>query len=312
MTAAGKAIKTIEAKHKMKVSIGNVIAAGTETLQSNSVESARLDANALLAHVLGRDRAFMIAHGSDPLSAEQFEQFQSLVARRAAGEPLQYITGHQEFYKLDFIVTPDVLIPRPETELIVEAALELFANSLAPCFADICTGSGCIAISLLHELPAAQGVGVDNSAAALQVAHANAGRHHVSDRLTLIQSDLFSRIESAASGPRKTGRPRGPEPFDLIVSNPPYVSAAEMKTLPREVQHEPALALAAGVDGLTVIRRLLNDAPPYLVQGGYLIFEIGFGQHEVVAGLVDVTTWEMIGISNDLQGIPRVVILKRK
>lgn len=289
----------MKAKQNMSISIRNAIVAGAETLAAGDIGSGRRESGSLLAHVLGCDHAFLIAHDSDVISDGQMKAFEQSIARRAAGEPLQYITGHQEFFSLDFMVTPDVLIPRPETELIVETAIAVLQTEPAPRLADICTGSGCIAISILHHLATARADAIDLSAAALGIAAKNAERHHVQDRLRLRQSDLFSNLDPV-------------DPFDLIVSNPPYVSDEEMKVLPRNVRYEPAEALAAGADGLSVIRRLLREAPPYLKPGGQLIFEIGYGQDEMVASLIDKTSWELIEIKKDLQRIPRTVVLRRK
>jgi len=283
----------------MKTSIGNAITTGAEALKAAGIEAGRMDASSLMAHALNCDRAFLIAHSNEPLSNELQHSFEESITRRAAGEPLQYITGRQEFFSLEFAVTPDVLIPRPETELIVEIAIAALQYNPAPRLTDICTGSGCIAVSILDAVPTATAIAVDLSAAALRIARQNAERHHVDGRLQLRRSDLFSDL------------PAG-EPYDLIVSNPPYVSDEEMKSLPREVRFEPSQALAAGHDGLVVIRRLLNDAPRHLRPGGQFIFEIGYGQDEAVRDLIDQTSWELIEIKKDLQGIPRTVVLRRK
>src|SRR5436309_14412035 len=173
----------------MTVSIRSALAEGAGVLATNGVTEPRLEASSLLAHTTSRDRAFIITHADDVLPPVQLETFRFLIARRAAGEPLQYLTGHQEFFKLDFEVTPDVLIPRPETEFLVEIALELLKGNLDPFIADIGTGSGCVAVSLLHELPDAHAIATDISAAALWVAQRNADRHGVTDRLTVIESD---------------------------------------------------------------------------------------------------------------------------
>src|SRR5712692_10403681 len=167
----------------MRISIRSAIADAAQTLEASGVNEARREASSLLAHALNCDRAFLITHADDQLTPEQLQIFRSLVGRRAAGEPLQYITGYEGFFELDFEVTPEVLIPRPETELVVEAALEILKEDPAPYFADIGTGSGCIAISLLHELPQARAVASDISPVALRVAQRNAERHGVSDRL---------------------------------------------------------------------------------------------------------------------------------
>jgi release factor glutamine methyltransferase len=283
---------------KMSDTIRHAISEAAQVLQLRGVAEPRAEAGLLLMHVLSCDRAFLIAHSSETLADNKREQFRSLIDCRAAGWPLQYLTGRQEFYRLDFEVTPDVLIPRPETELIVEAALILVGNKAAPRFADIGTGSGCLAVSLLYELPRAHAVAVDSSRAALMVAQRNAERHQVSDRLRLVHSDLFSAFEEA-------------QVFDAIVSNPPYVPANDLPALQREVQREPEGALDGGPDGLAIVRRLLSDAPNYLRPGGYLIFEIGAGQAEAVTKLIDSCVWELLGLKTDLQAIPRTVVLQK-
>jgi release factor glutamine methyltransferase len=283
----------------MSATIRSAIKEGAATLNRAGVEGPRNEANLLLMHVLDRDRTFLLAHDDEQLSLNQVDQYQSLVARRAGGYPLQYLTGHQEFFQLDFEVTPDVLIPRPETELIVEAGIEILQDKAAPWFADLGTGSGAIAISLLQELPTARAIAVDVSAAALEVAKRNAERHEVIDRVRLIKSDLFSAIDSN-------------QRFDLIVSNPPYVPANDLDGLQREVRHEPLAALDGGGDGLAVIRALLKEAPDFLSPRGHLVFEIGFNQHEVVKTTIDHAVWQLIELRKDLQGIPRTVVLQRR
>ena len=287
-----------ESDHKMSVSIVTALSEAARKLDTN-VSEPRLDAGLLMSHVIGRDRAFLIAHPEAAITEPQLKQFEEFIARRAQGEPLQYITGHQEFFKLDFEVTPDVLIPRPETELIVEAALELADTNAAFAFADLGTGSGCLAVSILHECRKARSLAIDTSESALRNAQRNAERHRVANRLRLVQSDLFDAISVN-------------ETFDLIVSNPPYVSDDEMKTLQREVQREPQSALAGGSDGLTLIRRLLLEAPGHLRRGGYLVFEFGINQDAAIRDLVDGAVWKLIEIRNDLQQIPRTLVLQKK
>jgi release factor glutamine methyltransferase len=286
-------------KKQMSTSIGRAVLEGAQRLQNAAVAEPRREAGSLLAHVVGRDRSFVIAHADDSLTVEGRAAFRSLIERRASGEPLQYLTGHQEFFKLDFEVTPDVLIPRPETELIVEASLGLLQNDPEPYFADIGTGSGCIAISMLHELPAARAIAADMSPTALRVAQRNAERHGVVDRLELRESDCFSALEARGS-------------FGLIASNPPYVSDDELKSVQREVSYEPRAALAAGSDGLSVIRRLLREARPFLRSGGHFVFEVGFGQSAAVEHLIDRRVWKLLEIRTDLQRIPRTFVLQGK
>jgi release factor glutamine methyltransferase len=281
----------------MTLSIERTIQEGAKILQDAAVDEPRREAASLLAHVLGRDRSFLIAHSNDSLPDELSQTFRNLITRRSQGEPLQYITGHREFFKLEFEVSPAVLIPRPETELIVEAALELCKEEPAPIIAEIGTGSGCIAISILHELGDAVAVATDISDAALLMARRNAERHGVHERLTLIRSDCFAAVPNTKL-------------FSLIVSNPPYVSDEELEHLGPEVRFEPRAALAGGKDGLVVVRRLLNEARPFTRSQGHLVFEIGFGQSAAVEQLIDRRVWKLVEIRKDLQGIPRTFVLQ--
>jgi release factor glutamine methyltransferase len=225
------------------------------------------------------------------------DQFCELLERRAAGEPAQYITGTQDFFGRKFRVTPDVLIPRPETELLVEAALEVTKTATLIC--DVGTGSGCIAVTLLCELDHARAVALDKSPAALEVAKFNAQQLGVADRATFLVSDCFDSLDQRE--------------FDLIVSNPPYVSATVLGGLQREVRdHEPLIALSPGPDGLSIIRRLIQESPQFLKQNGHLIMEIGFDQGESVQNLVDTNVWELLEVRPDLQCIPRIVLLQKR
>ncbi|HEY0322707.1 MAG TPA: peptide chain release factor N(5)-glutamine methyltransferase [Pyrinomonadaceae bacterium] len=284
-----------------EVSIAAATLEATQILRRAGVPESRREAAQLLAHALSRDRTFLITHAEEEVSPERLNAFRSLVERRARGEPLQYITGRTEFFKLDFEVTPDVLIPRPETELLVETALDLLQGTDEPFVCDVGTGSGCIIISILHERERATGVGLDISQPALRLAGRNALRHKVEGRLSLILSDCFEAVP--ATLPR----------FNMIVSNPPYVAENALEGLQREVRDfEPRVALTPGGDGLRIIRRLLHDAPAFLQTGGHLLMEIGFDQHEAVGRLVDSQIWELLDIHKDLQGIPRTVALRKK
>lgn len=286
----------------MSNSIAETISQGEHQLRNAGVPEARREARSLLAHVLGRDRSFILSHVDDAISEEEAGRFHACLDRRATGEPLQYITGNQEFYGLDFEVTKDVLIPRPETELLVETALKLYAGSPPAFICDVGTGSGCIVITLLRQLPQARAFAIDISAEALAVAGRNAARHSVSNRLEFILSDCFAALESLQ--PRQV--------FDLIVSNPPYVEEGAMADLQREVRDfEPHNALVAGSDGVAVIRRLLIDAAAYLKPDGYFLFEIGFDQAQAVQRLIDPKIWKLVKIFKDLQGIQRTVALQR-
>ena len=279
--------------------IADLLREAGRMLDAAGVPEARREAASLLSFVIGKDRTFLIAHSEDPVSANSLDHFREAVGRRTKGEPLQYITGVQDFYGREFRVTPDVLIPRPETELLVEAALAAVADVPAPLICDVGTGSGCIAITLLCERTDARAIAVDVSQAALEVAAQNALHLDVSERIELKISDCFSGL--------------APITFDLVVSNPPYVSASALPGLQREVRdHEPLVALSPGADGLTVIRRLLHDGPGFLKPNGYLIMEIGFDQGERVQNLIDEKFWSLVEVRPDLQSIPRIVVVQRR
>jgi release factor glutamine methyltransferase len=291
----------------MTTSIAEAISQGGNKLREAGVSAPRREAGSLVEHVLKRDRSFILSHGEDPLDEDQLEQFYGYLERRAQGEPLQYITGHQEFFGLDFEVTSDVLIPRPDTEILIETALKLLAGSkVAPFICDVGTGSGCVAITLLYELrkiPGTQALAIDISPEALAVAKRNAARHSVRDRIDFVISDCFASLDSA--NPLQSS-------FDLIVSNPPYVEEQALAGLQREVRdYEPRVALTAGPDGLTIIRRLLLEAGSFLKTGGYFLFEIGFSQRAAVEQLIDRDRWKLLDIHQDLQGIPRTVALQK-
>lgn len=282
----------------MSVSIGEALRRAARELDHGGVAEARREAGSLLSHVIGKDRTFLISHAEDVLGERELESFENAIARRAKGEPAQYITGTQDFFGRAFRVTPDVLIPRPETELLVEAALQVMNADTMIC--DVGTGSGCIAITLVCERSDARAVAVDVSEAALEVARANARDHAVQQRVEFVLSDCFSALNESASK------------FDLIISNPPYVSANQLSGLQREVRdHEPLVALSPGDDGLSVIKRLLLDSPQFLRTNGYLLMEIGFDQGEKLQQLVDPKIWTLKEILPDLQGIPRIVVLQK-
>jgi release factor glutamine methyltransferase len=291
----------------MTTSIAEAIFQGAHQLRQAGVSEARSEAGSLVAHVLQRDRTFILSHAEDPIGLEQLKRFHDYLERRAQGEPLQYLTGHQEFFGLDFEVNRDVLIPRPETELLIETALKLAAGgNVAPFICDVGTGSGCLAITLLHELrqnPGTRAVAIDISPAAVAVAKRNAARHAVIEQLEFVISDCFASLDP--KNPRHSF-------FDLIVSNPPYVEERALAGLQREVRdYEPRLALVAGPDGLMIIHRLLREAGDFLKTGGHFLFEIGFSQSALVEQLIDTHKWKLLKIHQDLQGIPRTVALEK-
>jgi len=258
-----------------------------------SSPTARLDAEVLLAHTQGWSRARLLAEGAAPLEPELGRAFAALVARRAELEPVAYLVGAREFYGLALEVTPDVLVPRPETELLVEAALERARGRGALRIADIGTGSGAIAVALAHCLPQALVDAVDLSPAALAVAGRNAARHGLAARVRLLQGDLLA--------------PLG-QPVDLLVSNPPYTVLAEIDEGVR--RHEPRLALDGGPDGLAIYRRLLAAAPPLVYPGGAVLLEIGATQGPAVAALARrLFPAAQIRVEQDLAGLDRVVTI---
>jgi release factor glutamine methyltransferase len=288
----------------MAPSIAEAILQAAHELRKAGVPEARREAGSLIGHALQQDRSFVLAHADDLITTEQERRFREYLEGRKKGKPLQYITGRQEFFGLDFEVNSDVLIPRPETELLIETALKLTTGLESPPFiCDVGTGSGCIAITLLHELrqfPDSRATAIDISEAALAVAKRNAARHGVVERIDFVVSDCFAELDSRQYQ------------FDLIVSNPPYVRSDAIEELQREVRDfEPRMALEAGVEGLSVVRRLLKDGSNFLKTGGYLLFEIGFDQSGAVIQIVDRNTWRLLDIYQDLQGIPRTVVLQK-
>jgi release factor glutamine methyltransferase len=283
----------------MTISIADALRSAVDRLNAAGVPDVWREAHALLGHVTGKDRTFLISNPRNSLREEDVMTFEEAIERRAMGEPAQYIMGSQDFYGRTFRVTPDVLIPRPETELLVGAALEVVDAQSSIC--DVGTGSGCIAITLLCERREAQAVASDVSAPALEIARQNARELGVESRVEFLLSDCFSEMNPVV------------RQFDLIVSNPPYVSAGVLPGLQREVRdHEPRIALSPGPDGLSVIRRLVTQGPAFLRGNGHLIMEIGFDQGEAVQNLIDDRVWRINEILPDLQGIPRIVVLQKR
>ena len=280
------------------MNVRDALAKAVAQLAAEPIGSPRMAAETLLMHVLSCDRAHLHAHPERELNAEECARYNEVVARRASGIPLQYITGHQEFYGLDFVVTPDVLIPRPETEHLVEAALEQIRSETARVrVVDVGTGSGCIAIAVAHEAKdaAVKVHATDISAAALKIAGYNASRLGVADRVQFHHADLLSAFADQ------------PGSFDLVLSNPPYVGTAESNKVQREVrEHEPHVAVFGGEHGLDIYKRLIPQAASVLKPSGILMMEIGYSIEEPVRALL--TNWRDVRTVADLQGIPRVVI----
>jgi release factor glutamine methyltransferase len=288
-------------------------------LRDAQVPSYTLAAELLLLHALGRDRTWIYAHPEEEISAADAERYYALIRRRAGGEPTQHLTGKQEFWGLEFEVTPDVLIPRPETEHLIEVALDRLAvrelragrpqktDGSGLSIADIGTGSGCLAIALAKELPGAAIYATDISSAALNVARRNAVRHGVSDQIHFFESNL---IEGVSGSPLATCH--SPLLFDLLVSNPPYIGRREAAALMREVrEHEPEIALYGGEEGYELYADLIAQAAMHLKPGGILVLELGHNSLPAVQPLLDSSRWTNVGITNDLAGIPRVLAAER-
>jgi release factor glutamine methyltransferase len=263
-------------------------------------DQAGIDAEVLARHVLGCDRARYLASRHEPLPATASSPFEAAIAQRERRVPVAYITGHREFWGLDFDVTPAVLIPRPESELIVEAALTFLRDAGAQArIADVGTGSGCLAISLAYERPQATLVATDVSEDALAVARRNAGRHGLADRIRFARTSFLTHI---------------PGPFDLIVANPPYVPRSHEATLSPDIRdHEPAVALfGRGDDGLDDVRELLEQSATRLVPSGRLMMEFGYGQGDAVRMAAARAGLEIVGILTDLQGHERTLVAARR
>lgn len=270
-------------------SYGELVEEGQRRLAAAGVEEAAVDAWLLFSYDKKVDRTWYLLNRTQRASGEEQEAYLKLIARRCERVPLQHITGEQEFMGLPFRVTPDVLIPRQDTEVLVEECL----RHLAPgnIFLDLCTGSGCILVSLLHYAKGTFGTGADLSGKALAVAKGNVEANGVEARL--VQGDLFEPV---------TGT------FDLIVSNPPYIASAEIETLAPEVrEHEPRMALDGTADGLFFYKRIVQESPSYLKEGGWLCMEIGYDQGAAVRQLMEARGFATVSVIKDLAGLDRVV-----
>jgi release factor glutamine methyltransferase len=272
-----------------------------KTLAAENVPSPRMNAELLLMFTLECDRAYLYAHPERDLTSDEITRYADILSERARGVPAQYITGHQEFWGIDLIVTPAVLIPRPETEHVIETVLACVGRTLLSAsplrLIDVGTGSGCIALALTKELPQAEIHATDVSSAALEIARANAARHQLQSHIHFREADLLTGVDN--------------DSFDFIVSNPPYVGESEEDQVQLEVRKfEPRNAVFAGPTGVEVIARLIPQAHAALRVGGWLVMEIS---GTIVEGTKQLLTgWEEIQIVTDLQGIPRVVAARKK
>jgi release factor glutamine methyltransferase len=284
------------------VLLRDILASAIDQLTAAHVGSPRMNAELLLMFTLGCDRAYLYAHPERELNGEEQVRYREAIVQRRSGIPAQYITGHQEFWGMDLIVSPAVLIPRPETEHVIETVLHLVDGGRASSpgsrlrIVDVGTGSGCIALALAKEIPTAEIHATDISPAALEIASANAARHQLEQRICFHETDLLSGFS--------------PNSFDLVVSNPPYVGESEEDQVQLEVRKfEPRNAVFAGPTGIEVIERLIPQAKAVLKQGGWLVMEISGTIAEAVKGLL--SDWRPVEITNDLQGIPRVVAARK-
>jgi len=318
--------------------IRTILKKGIAQLREADVPSFTLAAELLLLHVLSRNRTWLYAHPEEIVSDGDAQRFFELVARRAAGEPTQHLTGKQEFWGLEFEVTPDVLIPRPETENVIEVALDRLAvreihagrpqksDGAGLQIADVGTGSGCIAIALAKELPEANFLATDISPAALAVAKRNANRHEVAGRIVFLEANLLAPVlaQPATPLPGKIASGTSPSalhqsrvtshqpPFDLIASNPPYIGRREAPSLAREVRdHEPHTDLFGGEEGYELYADLITQSAQHLKPGGILVLELGHDSLPAVQPLLDTPRWANIAVTNDLAGIPRVLAAEK-
>jgi release factor glutamine methyltransferase len=278
------------------VLLGSALAAAIADLTASRVGSPRLNAEILLMFSLDVDRAYLYAHPERELSADEAARYQQHIHQRSQGVPSQYITGHQEFWGMDLIVTPAVLIPRPETEHLIEAVVPLAQGIKAPRIVDVGTGSGCIALALAKELPNAEIHATEVSPDALEVAEANAARHQLDSRIQFHDTNLLHGMEN--------------ESFDFVVSNPPYVGESEEDQVQPEVRKfEPRSAVFAGPTGVEVIARLIPQANTALKPGGWLLMEISGTIATGVESLLQ--EWEQVRVNADLQGIPRIAMARK-
>jgi len=302
-------------------SVRTMLKQGIEQLRAANVPSYTLAAELLLLHVTLQNRTWLYSHPEEILPESVVEAYFALLGRRASGVPTQHLTGKQEFWGLEFEVTPDVLIPRPETEHLIEVALDRLAvreiragrhqrlTGESVTLVDIGTGSGCIAITLAKELPGATVYATDVSLPALKVARRNAARHGLIDRIQFVQSNLLEVFSRSPQGTRHAVQQPSSDPaFDLIISNPPYVSLRDTVSLPVEVrEHEPRMALFGGEEGYELYGDLIPQAAEHLKPGGLLILELGYNSLPAVEPLLDRCDWHNVSITKDLAGIPRVI-----
>ena len=280
------------------MNIEEILKKEINNLKQNNIENSTLKAKILLANILNVKKEYLLIHSEEEIKQEDKIKYENCIKELIKGKPLQYITNKQEFMGLDFYVDENVLIPQPDTEILVEKAIEIAETTQKNKILDMCTGSGCIAISLAKKINNAQIIAVDISNNALNVANKNAINNNVENKIKFINSDMFNNIE---------------EKFDIIVSNPPYIETVTINKLEIEVQNEPHLALDGGIDGLKFYKIIANNAFKYLNENGYLLLEIGYNQQNSVTQLLqDIGKYKNIETVKDLGGNYRVVIARKE
>ena len=285
------------------ISLEALLKEGTKALEEHELQEARLDAWLLLEYVTGVNRAFYFAHSDDAVDEEKVARYREVIERRACHVPLQHITHQAWFMGYEFYVNQNVLVPRQDTETLVEKALEILKEKEAPRILDMCTGSGCILLSLLAFRKDAFGVGADVSQPALQVAERNAVGLQVSERAEFVKSDLFS----SPFFQENTGKDK--VLYDILISNPPYIRSADIEELMEEVRdHDPRLALDGHEDGLYFYRKIVSEGAEFLKKDGWMLFEIGYDQGEAVSKLMRDNGFSHVQVMKDLTGLDRVVL----
>lgn len=280
--------------------IGRMLSWTEQYFREKGIDTPRLDGEVLLSHMLGKDRIYCYTHYDQPLTKEELEHYKAMVISRVKGKSVAYITGKKEFMGLPFLVNEKVLVPRPDTETLVEAILDRLPRDGEGELLDLCTGSGAILLSLLHYLSGYTGLGIDISQEALEVAQQNCEHLSLSKRATLAKGDLFEAL------PREST-------FDVIVSNPPYIPTKDMEGLAKEVLEEPILALDGGSDGLDFYRRILEGAPQHLKVGGILAVEIGIHQEQAIEEIAkSIGAYGEVEYFKDIQGIVRVLLWQKR
>ena len=294
----------------MQWSYDTLLKWGTDELTAHSVDNASVDAWYLLEHIYGISRVDFLIRRNDPFDEVQMKQsadYQALIHRRSEGYPVQYLTGSTEFMGLPFFVNESVLIPRQDTEILAEEALRLLTDKRSPEILDMCTGSGCLLLSILMEKEDAHGTGVDISEGALAVAEKNRKNLHLEERALLVESDTFSGEYFQKNSSEH------PMEYDMLISNPPYIPTADIQQLMDEVRlHDPVLALDGKEDGLYFYRRITEEALRYLKPGGWLLYEIGCDQGEAVSRIMRTNDFSNIAVKKDLAGLDRVVLGQKK